>query len=142
MPQPFSCCRFSFTWGNGMVRRLPCQLWQDEGEYRRMLPITVHVFGIDIGKAVFHLVGLSKEGHIVQKKRFSRKQLLMHTVNMPACLIGIEACPGAHFLARALLAQGHNVKLIPAEYQQRGQHGRAWSRIHPAPRAGFHSRPG
>ena len=78
--------------------------------------MTVHVFGIDIGETVFHLVGLSKEGHIVVKKRFSRKQLLMHMVNVPACLIGIEACPGAHFLARALLAQGHNVKLIPAEY--------------------------
>jgi hypothetical protein len=36
----------------------------------------VHVCGVDIGKTVFHLVGLSKEGHIVTKKRFSRKQLL------------------------------------------------------------------
>ncbi len=35
---------------------------------------------------------------------------------MPTCLIGIEACPGAHFLARALLQQGHDVKLMPAEY--------------------------
>ena len=76
----------------------------------------VHVCGIDIGKTVFHLVGLSKEGHIVAKKRFSRKQLLTYTVNMPTCLIGIEACPGAHFLARALLKQGHEVKLMPAEY--------------------------
>jgi len=76
----------------------------------------VHVCGVNIGKTVFHLVGLSKEGHIVTKKRFSRKQLLTHTVNMPACLIGIEACPGAHFLARALLQQGHDVKLMPAEY--------------------------
>lgn len=37
-------------------------------------------------------------------------------MNMPTCLIGIEACPGAHFLARALLKQGHEVKLMPAEY--------------------------
>jgi len=34
---------------------------------------------------------------------------------MPTCLIGIEACAGAHFLARALLQQGHDVKLMPAE---------------------------
>lgn len=40
----------------------------------------VHVCGIDIGKTVFHLVGLSKEGHVVVKKRFSRKQLLTYTV--------------------------------------------------------------
>jgi transposase len=76
----------------------------------------VHACCIDIGKTVFHLVGLSKEGHIVTKKRFSRKQLLTHTVNIPTCLIGIEACPGAHFLARALLKHGHEVKLMPAEY--------------------------
>ena len=40
----------------------------------------VHVCGIDIGKTVFHLVGLSKEGHILTKKRFSRKQLFTFTV--------------------------------------------------------------
>lgn len=76
----------------------------------------VHVCGIDIGKTVFHLVGLSKEGHIVTKKRFSRKQLVTFTVNLPNCLMGIEACSGAHFLARILLKQGHDVKLMPAEY--------------------------
>jgi transposase len=78
--------------------------------------MTAHVCGIDIGKTVFHLIGLSKEGQIVIKKRFTRKQLITHTVNMPACLIGMEACPGAHFLARVLRAQGHEVKLMPAEY--------------------------
>ncbi len=78
--------------------------------------MTADVCGIDIGKTVFHLVGLSKEGHIVVRKRFTRKQLITHTVNMPACLIGMEACAGAHFLARALATQGHNVKLMPAEY--------------------------
>jgi transposase len=76
----------------------------------------VQVCGIDIGKTVFHLVGLSREGHIVIKKRFSRKQLITFTVNLPNCLMGIEACPGAHFLARILLKQGHDVKLMPAEY--------------------------
>ena len=78
--------------------------------------MTAHVCGIDIGKTVFHLIGLSKEGHIVVKKRLSRKQLITHTANMPACLIGMEACAGAHFLARVLRAQGHEVKLMPAEY--------------------------
>ena len=78
--------------------------------------MTAHVCGINIGKTVFHLIGLSKEGQIVIKKRFTRKQLITHTVNMPACLIGMEACPGAHFLARVLGAQGHEVKLMPAEY--------------------------
>ncbi len=78
--------------------------------------MTAHVCGIDLGKTVFHLVGLSKEGHVVLKKRLSRKQLISLTVNMPCCLIGMEACAGAHFLARVLRAQGHEVKLMPAEY--------------------------
>jgi transposase len=78
--------------------------------------MTAHVCGIDIGKTVFHLIGLSKEGQIVIKKRFTRKQLITHMANMPGCLIGMEACPGAHFLARVLRAQGHEVKLMPAEY--------------------------
>ena len=59
--------------------------------------MTAHVCGIDFGKTVFHLVGLSKEGHFVVKKRFSRQQLLTCTANMPVCLIGMEACSGAHF---------------------------------------------
>jgi transposase len=79
-------------------------------------PVIAHVYGIDIGKTVFHLIGLSKEGHVVVKKRLSRKQLITHLVNMPTCLIGMEACAGAHSLARVLSAQGHEVKLMPAEY--------------------------
>ena len=75
-----------------------------------------HVCGIDLGKTVFHLIGLSKEGQIVIKNRFTRKQLITFTVNMPSCLIGMEACAGAHFLARVLQQQGHEVKLMPAEY--------------------------
>lgn len=78
--------------------------------------MTAYVCGIDIGKTVFHLVGLSKEGRIVVKKRLSRKQLITHAANMPTCLIGMEACAGAHLLARILRAQGHEVKLMPAEY--------------------------
>jgi hypothetical protein len=42
--------------------------------------MTAHVCGIDIGKTVFHLIGLSKEGQIVAEKRFTRKQLITHTV--------------------------------------------------------------
>jgi transposase len=79
-------------------------VWQDGGKKRRNVPMTAHICGIDIGKTVFHLIGMSKEGHVVLKKRFTRKQLITHTVNMPTCLIGMEACPGAHFLARVLKA--------------------------------------
>jgi transposase len=76
----------------------------------------VTVMGIDIGKSVFHVVGLSVNGSIVLKKRLSRAKLLAHTANMPSCLLGMEACCGAHYLGRALAAQGHQVRLMPGQY--------------------------
>ena len=76
----------------------------------------VHVIGIDLGKTVFHLVGLNPKGEVVVRKKFSRAQLLRFTSNLRVHLIGMEACGGAHFLGRALRAQGHEVRLMPAQY--------------------------
>ncbi len=76
----------------------------------------IHTVGIDIAKTVFHLVAVDEKGTVVVKKKFSRAQLLVYTANLTAEVIGMEACSGAHFLTRALIAQGHNVKLMPAEY--------------------------
>jgi transposase len=50
------------------------------------------------------------------RKKFSRTQLLAYTANLPASLIGLEACAGAHFMGAALRAQGHQVRLIPAQF--------------------------
>jgi transposase len=72
--------------------------------------------GIDLGKTVFHLVGLNAAGETVVRKRFSRTQLLRFTGNLKVGLIGMEACAGAHFLGRALRQQGHEVRLMPAQY--------------------------
>jgi transposase len=72
--------------------------------------------GIDLGKTVFHLVGLDESGHVVVRKRCSRTQLLAFTANLQVQMIGMEACSGAHFLGRALRAQGHDVRLMPAQY--------------------------
>jgi transposase len=72
--------------------------------------------GIDLGKTTFHLVALNHQGEIVVRKKFSRKQLLAYAANLPSSLIGIEACSGAHFLGAALRRQGHDVRLIPAQF--------------------------
>ena len=72
--------------------------------------------GIDLGKTTFHLVALGERNKILQRKKFSRPQLLAYTANLPASLIGLEACAGAHFLGSALRAQGHQVRLIPAQF--------------------------
>jgi transposase len=76
----------------------------------------LHTIGIDLGKTVFHLVGLDLRGEVVVRKKFSRTQLLRLTANVHVRLIGMEACGGSHFLGRALREQRHEVRLIPAQY--------------------------
>src|SRR5256712_176240 len=99
-----------------MVRRLyQASRFRIRGERRRR-PMELHTIGIDLGKAVFHLVGLNPRGEVVVRKKSSRKQLLHFTANLQVELIGMEACGGAHFLGRALPEQGHEVRLIPAQY--------------------------
>jgi transposase len=72
--------------------------------------------GIDLGKTTFHVVGMNRRGEVIVRKRFSRVQLLHFTANLKVELIGMEACGGSHFLGRALREQGHEVRLIPAQY--------------------------
>src|SRR5258706_7323650 len=78
----------------------------------------LQVLGIDLGKTVFHLVGLDSTGRVVIRKRCSRTQLLAFTANLQVQLIGMEACSGAHFLGQALREQGHEVRLMPAQYMK------------------------
>jgi transposase len=72
--------------------------------------------GIDLGKTTFHLVALGERNKILLRRKFSRSQLLAYTANLPASLIGLEACAGAHFMGAALREQGHQVRLIPAQF--------------------------
>jgi transposase len=72
--------------------------------------------GIDLGKTTFHLVGLDERSKVVLKKTFSRKQLLAYTANLQKSLIGMEACSGAHFIGATLRSQGHDARLIPAQF--------------------------
>jgi len=59
----------------------------------------IRTIGIDLGKTVFHFVAVNARGQVVVRKKGSRTQLLRFTVNLQ-CLIGMEACGGAHFLGR------------------------------------------
>src|SRR5271165_831019 len=72
--------------------------------------------GIDLGKTTFHLVALGDSGKVVVRKKFARKQLLAYTANLQSSLIGIEACAGAHVIGAALRSQGHEVRLMPAQF--------------------------
>ena len=77
---------------------------------------TIAVVGIDIGKNSFHIVGHDERGAIVLRQKWSRGQVEARFANMPPCLIGMEACVGAHHLSRKLRALGHDARLMPAKY--------------------------
>jgi transposase len=76
----------------------------------------IAVVGIDIGKNSFHVVGHDDRGTIVLRQKWSRGQVEARLANMPRCLIGMEACVGAHHLSRKLIALGHDARLMPAKY--------------------------
>src|SRR5919205_2046895 len=76
----------------------------------------VTTIGIDLGKNVFHLIGMDKHGRILWRQKLARGRLEERLANLPPCLIGLEACAGAHHVGRRLAALGHEVRLIPAQY--------------------------
>jgi len=72
--------------------------------------------GIDIGKSVFHVVGLDMKGKPVFKGRFNRERLLEFLARTSPTIIGMEACPGSNWLARKAASQGHQVRIVPAQF--------------------------
>ena len=74
----------------------------------------VATIGLDIGKNTFHVVGLDKRGSIALRTKVSRSQLVRRLVNLPRCLVALEAGSGSHHVARQIQPLGHHVRLIPA----------------------------
>jgi len=72
--------------------------------------------GIDLGKTTFHLVALGERNKLLVRKKFSRTQQLSYTAKMSSALIGLEACAGSHYVGARLRGQGHEVRLIPAQF--------------------------
>src|SRR5947208_13998415 len=80
------------------------------------LKAAIAVIGIDIGKNSFHIGAHDHRGAIVLRQKWSRGQVETRLANLPPCLIGMEACVGAHHLSRKLQGLGHDARLIPAKY--------------------------
>ena len=76
----------------------------------------VSTIGLDIAKSIFQIHGVDADGAVVIRKRITRAKLLEFFATLPACLVGIEACPTAHHWSRRLGALGHTVKLLPPSY--------------------------
>jgi len=76
----------------------------------------IRTLGIDLAKNVFHVHGEDAKGKVVIRQRLSRKKLPEFIANLPSCLIGMEACGGAHYWARTFRKMDHQVKLMPPQY--------------------------
>src|ERR1700745_1355555 len=77
---------------------------------------SVATMGIDIGKNSFHVVGLDRRGAIVVRQRCTRSQVGARLGQVTHCLIGREACVGAHHLSHRLNSLGPDARLMPAKY--------------------------
>jgi transposase len=78
--------------------------------------LKIKTIGIDLGKSIFHIVGMDERGSVVLKRKLSRTQLFTFLANTPTCLIGMEASCGAHHIAREAAVYGHEMRLIPAQF--------------------------
>src|SRR3974377_403172 len=76
----------------------------------------ISTIGLDIAKSVFQVHGVDGTGAVVMRKRISRSKLLEFFGGLSPCLVGIEACPSAHYWSREHQALGHQVRLGPASY--------------------------
>lgn len=76
----------------------------------------ITTIGLDIAKSVFHLIAVNHVGRFVKKKQLKRQQVLAYFANIEPCVIAMEACGGANYWARELIALGHQVKLIAPQY--------------------------
>lgn len=77
---------------------------------------TATTMGIDLAKNVFQVHGVDARGKTVLQKQLKRAQVLTFFSNRPPCLIGMEACGGAHYWARELVKLGHTVKLMAPQF--------------------------
>ncbi len=76
----------------------------------------ITTIGLDTAKQVFQLHGVDNEGNAILRRRLRRSEVLKFFSKVPSCVVGLEACGGAHYWAREIKALGHEVRLIPPAY--------------------------
>src|ERR1700730_850510 len=77
---------------------------------------TAVTIGLDLGKSVFQVHGVSGAGAVGVQRRLTRSRLLQFFAKQPTCLVGMEACAAAHHWGRELQKLGHRVRLMPPSY--------------------------
>src|SRR6201994_3908848 len=76
----------------------------------------IAVLGIDLGKNSCSVAGLDSSGAVIKRRRMRPESIAAFTEKLPACIVAMEACCGAHHLGRLMAGQGHNVRLMSPEY--------------------------
>lgn len=74
------------------------------------------IFGVDIGKDTFHLVGFDRADQLGHAQADRAAGVECHIRTAPRCIVGIEACLSAHFVSRTLRGMGFEPRIIPALY--------------------------
>src|ERR1700758_238322 len=107
-----------------MIRRLmewpapfpPVYRPRTTGRKESVMANVIAVLGIDLGKNSCSLAGLDASGAVIKRRRMRPQNVAAFTAKLPVCVMAMEACCGAHHLARLLTAQGHEVRLMSPEY--------------------------
>ena len=76
----------------------------------------IKVLGIDLGKLNFHLHGVDAQGQRVFRKSLTRNKIFEFMAQLKPCLVGMEACGGAHHLARKFKEYGHDVRMMAPQF--------------------------
>jgi len=78
--------------------------------------MSIVILGIDLGKNVCSLVGIDAAGAVIVRRSMRRQTLIDYVAKLPACVVAMEACCGAHHLGRLFAAHGHEIRLMSPEY--------------------------
>src|SRR6267378_3401137 len=76
----------------------------------------IAILGIDLGENSVSFAGLDAAGAVIVRKRTTRHGAIKFTAKLPSCVVAMEACCGAHFVARIMVGQGHTIRLMSPEY--------------------------
>jgi len=76
----------------------------------------ITTIGVDLAKNVFQVHGVDERGKVVLRKQLRRDRVFAFFANLPPCLVGMEACSGAHYWARTLQRFGHTVRLMAPQF--------------------------
>lgn len=78
--------------------------------------MSIVILGVDLGKNSCSVVGVDAAGAVVVRRSMRRQTLIDYVTNLPACVVAMEACCGAHHLGRLFAAHGHAIRLMSPEY--------------------------